>query len=159
MAHDGSPVLLHDVVLMAYPLLSGSRREAEKIGRFGIGLKTLNQFGDRLEVHCPPLPGFEIHGGRIRQVTDAAAIPGFWDPGTRETLFLLRLRDSRFDLDFFRELGRGVGCVVTRISSRTCGASRWWISLRAARSSPRSSPSLAGPRSSSPFPRATEASA
>jgi hypothetical protein len=102
MAHDGSPVLLHDVVLMAYPLLSGSRREAEKIGRFGIGLKTLNQFGDRLEVHCPPLPGFEIHGGRIRQVTDAAAIPGFWDPGARETLFLLRLRDSRFDLDFFR---------------------------------------------------------
>lgn len=107
MAHDGSPVLLHDVVLMAYPLLSGSRREAEKIGRFGIGLKTLNQFGDRLEVHCPPLPGFEIHGGRIRRVTDAEAIPGFWDPGTRETLFVLRLRDPRFDLDFFREWVEG----------------------------------------------------
>lgn len=107
MAHDGSPVLLHDVVLMAYPLLSGSRREAEKIGRFGIGLKTLNQFGDRLEVHCPPLPGFEIHGGRIRRVVDANAIPGFWDPGSRETLFVLRLRDSRFNLDFFRDWVEG----------------------------------------------------
>lgn len=102
MAHDGAPVLLHDVVLMAYPLLSGSRREAEKIGRFGIGLKTLNQFGDRLEVHCPPLPGFEIHGGRIQRVTDANGIPGFWDPASRETLFVLRLRDARFNLEFFR---------------------------------------------------------
>lgn len=103
MSHDGSPVLLHDVVLMAYPLLSGSRREAEKIGRFGIGLKTLNQFGDRLEVHCPPLPGFEIHAGRIRRVADAVAIPGFWDPQRRETLFVLRLRAPRFNLAFFRE--------------------------------------------------------
>ena len=80
IAHDGAPVYLHDVVSMAYPLLSGSRGDAEKIGRFGIGLKTLNQFGDRLEVHCPPLPGFEISGGHIRRVTDARGVPGFWDP-------------------------------------------------------------------------------
>ena len=38
--HNGDPVRLHDVVAMAYPLLSGSRRDAGKIGRFGIGLKT-----------------------------------------------------------------------------------------------------------------------
>lgn len=103
IAHDGAPVYLHDVVSMAYPLLSGSRKDAEKIGRFGIGLKTLNQFGDRLEVHCPPLPGFEIQGGHIRRVRDVVGIPGFWDPDARQTLFLLRLKDDRFDLAFFRE--------------------------------------------------------
>jgi hypothetical protein len=103
IAHDGDPVELDDVVSMAYPLLSGSRRDAEKIGRFGIGLKTLNQFGDRLEVHCPPLPGFEIEGGHIRRVPDAKQLPGFWDPSQRETLFVLRLKHERFNLSFFRD--------------------------------------------------------
>lgn len=102
IAHDGAPVYLHDVVSMAYPLLSGSRRDAEKIGRFGIGLKTLNQLGDRLEVHCPPLPGFEIRGGHIHRVADARDVPGFWDPEKRETLFVLRLKDERFDQAFLK---------------------------------------------------------
>lgn len=102
MAHDGAPVYLHDVVFLAYPLLSGSRKDADKIGRFGIGLKTLNQFGDRLEVHCPPLPGFEIYDGHIHRARDAAGVPGFWDPDARETLFVLRLKDDRFDEAFFR---------------------------------------------------------
>jgi len=103
IAHDGSPVYLHDVVSMAYPLLSGSRKSAEKIGRFGIGLKTLNQFGDRIEVHCPPLPGFEIQDGHIHRVKDISAMPGFWNPKAHETLFVLRLKDERFDLKFFRD--------------------------------------------------------
>jgi hypothetical protein len=103
IAHDGHPVELYDVVSMAIPLLSGSRSDAEKIGRFGIGLKTLNQFGDRLEVHCPPLPGFLIRGGHISRVPDAKALPGFWDPSKRETLFALQLKHARFDLAFFRE--------------------------------------------------------
>ena len=102
IAHDGAPVHIHDVVSMAYPMLSGSRRDANKIGRFGIGLKTLNQFGDRLEVHCPPLPGFEIRGGQIRRVTDARDVPGFWSSDSGQTLFILRLTDERFDADFFK---------------------------------------------------------
>ena len=103
ISHDGDPVELYDVVSMAIPLLSGSRSDAEKIGRFGIGLKTLNQFGDRLEVHCPPLPGFVIRGGHIQRVPDAKALSGFWDPNKRETLFALRLKHARFDLAFFRD--------------------------------------------------------
>jgi hypothetical protein len=67
-----------------------------------LGLKTLNQFGDRLEVHCPPLPGFEIQGGHIHRVTDAREVSGFWDPSSRETLFVLRLNDDRFDHAFFK---------------------------------------------------------
>jgi hypothetical protein len=103
IAHDGDPVELYDVVSMALPLLSGSRSDAEKIGRFGIGLKTLNQFGDRLGVHCPPLPGFVIRGGHIDRVPDAKALPGFWDPTKRETLFALHLKHPRFNLAFFRD--------------------------------------------------------
>ena len=103
IAHDGAPVHIHDVVSMAYPMVSGSRRDADKIGRFGIGLKTLNQFGDRLEVHCPPLPGFHIQNGRIRRVPDARDVPGFWSSDSGQTLFILRLKDERFDADFFKK--------------------------------------------------------
>jgi hypothetical protein len=102
VAHDGKPVEVDDVVRMAWPLLSGSREDSEKIGRFGIGLKTLNQLGERLQVHCPPLPGFEIRGGRIRRVSGVAALNSFWDPTSRETLFVLDLQEAQFDLAFFK---------------------------------------------------------
>jgi hypothetical protein len=100
IAHDGAPVAPHDIVFMAYPLLSGSRPDPERIGRFGIGLKTLNQLGDRLAVHCPPF-SFEIRGGRIRQIASARHLAGFWNPSQKETLFLLRLAEG-LDLPFFR---------------------------------------------------------
>ena len=103
IAHDGNPVQLIDVLRMAWPLLSGSRADPEKIGRFGIGLKTLNQLGASLAVHCPPLPGFEIQGGRISRVKGARAIRRFWDPKRRETLFVLRLHSRQFDFGFFRD--------------------------------------------------------
>jgi hypothetical protein len=103
IAHDGHPVELYDVVSMAYPLLSGSRADPDKIGRFGIGLKTLNQIGERLAVHCPPLPGFEITGGRIKVIRAARAIPGFWNPKIRETLFVLRIEEEGFGSAFFKE--------------------------------------------------------
>ena len=103
VAHDGNPVELIDVVRMAWPLLSGSREDPEKIGRFGIGLKTLNQLGDRLAVHCPPLPGFEIRSGRIKRIRSAAAIRGFWNPRQRETLFILHLQHEQFDFAFFKD--------------------------------------------------------
>ena len=103
IAHDGNPVEIGDVMRMALPLLSGSRADPDKIGRFGIGLKTLNQLGDRLAVHCPPVPGFEIRGGRIsRLARTAAPIRGFWDPSQRETLFVLRLEREEFDWAFFQ---------------------------------------------------------
>jgi hypothetical protein len=103
VAHDGNPVEIVDVMRMAIPLLSGSRSDPEKIGRFGIGLKTLNQLGDRLAVHCPPVPGFEIKEGRIKRIRTPAAIRNFWDPKARETLFVLQLGRHQFDLSFFEE--------------------------------------------------------
>lgn len=103
IAHDGNPVELVDVVRMAWPLLSGSRDDPEKIGRFGIGLKTLNQLGEPLEVHCPPVPGFAIQGGRVSRVRAAKPIRGFWNSGQRETLFVLRLQRKEFEFPFFKE--------------------------------------------------------
>lgn len=105
VAHDGDPVEIIDVMRMALPLLSGSREDPDKIGRFGIGLKTLKQLGDELAVHCPPVPGFEIHkGGRIRRIKrQPTAIRGFWTPSERETLFVLRLARDEFDWPFFRQ--------------------------------------------------------
>lgn len=103
IAHDGKPVEIVDVMRMALPLLSGSREDPDKIGRFGIGLKTLYQLGDRLAVHCPPVPGFEVHGGRVsRAKRPAAPIKAFWDPNARETLFVLRLERDEFDWPFFK---------------------------------------------------------
>lgn len=101
IAHDGDPVALHDVVFMAYPLLSGSRSDPNRIGRFGIGLKTLNQLGDKLAVHCPPF-SFEIRDGRVIRARPARRIKSFWDPDARETLFVLRLAEG-LDVGFFRE--------------------------------------------------------
>src|SRR5690348_14900227 len=54
IAHDGNPIGSVDAMRMALPLPSGSREAPDKIGRFGIGLKTLTQLGDRLAVHCQP---------------------------------------------------------------------------------------------------------
>lgn len=103
IAHDGQPIEIIDVMRMALPLLSGSREDPNKIGRFGIGLKTLNQLGDCLAVHCPPVPGFEIRRGRIsRTKRSAKPIKGFWDPGKRETLFILRLDRDEFGWGFFK---------------------------------------------------------
>ena len=103
VAHDGNPVEIIDVMRMAIPLLSGSRDDSTRIGRFGIGLKTLNQLGDRLAVHCPPVPGFEINGGRIKRIKTPVAIRNFWNPKSRETLFVLHLRRDQFDFRFFED--------------------------------------------------------
>ncbi len=106
IAHDGNPVELRDVLRISLPLVSGSRTDAEKIGQFGVGLKTLKQLGRELQVHCRPLPGFAIEDGRIKSVSAAKPIPGFWNANARETLFILTLKDKadeEFDLDFFEE--------------------------------------------------------
>jgi len=102
VAHDGKPVELRDVLRMSLPLISGSREDAEKIGQFGVGLKTLKQLGRELQVHCRPLPSFSIEDGRIKPVSAAQPISGFWNADARETLFVLSLKDKDFDLAFFK---------------------------------------------------------
>ena len=52
--HDGSPVMLRDVLGLAVPWLSTKGNRADTNGRFGIGLMTLRSLSDTLEVHCHP---------------------------------------------------------------------------------------------------------
>ena len=107
IAHDGDPVELRDVLRMSLPLISGSRQDAEKIGQFGVGLKTLKQLGHQLQVHCRPLPSFAIEDGRIKPFAAGKPIQGFWNAEARETLFVLALKEKEsdqeraFDLAFF----------------------------------------------------------
>ncbi|MFN8151447.1 MAG: ATP-binding protein [Solirubrobacterales bacterium] len=103
VAHDGKPVDLRDVYLTAYALASGSRDDPEKIGRFGIGLKTLTQISEGMSVHCPPFDGVAISGGRIRSAPAPAPIRGFWSPEEHQTMFVLRLKPDAPDKKFFRQ--------------------------------------------------------
>lgn len=48
--HDGAGLTLHDVWALAIPWLSLKTSEEEKLGRFGIGLKTLHSLSSVLEV-------------------------------------------------------------------------------------------------------------
>jgi hypothetical protein len=100
IAHDGSPVVLEDVLRMAVPLVSGSRGDSGKIGQFGVGLRTLRRFGRRMEVHCRPLPSFAIKDGQIHTAKSESPIKGFWNADARETLFVLQLEDKSVTLDF-----------------------------------------------------------
>lgn len=50
-AHNGEELTLHDVWALAIPWLSLKVADEHKLGRFGIGLKTLHSFSEILDVH------------------------------------------------------------------------------------------------------------
>jgi hypothetical protein len=50
-SHNGAALTLHDVWALAIPWLSLKAADDEKLGRFGIGLKTLHSLSDVLEVY------------------------------------------------------------------------------------------------------------
>lgn len=50
-SHDGAALTLHDVWALAIPWLSLKAADEEKLGRFGIGLKTLHSLSNVLEVY------------------------------------------------------------------------------------------------------------
>ena len=54
VTHNGSPVRLRHVLSLATPWLSTKAGEVAAIGRFGIGLSTLQSLSTTLEVHCAP---------------------------------------------------------------------------------------------------------
>ncbi|HEY0015550.1 MAG TPA: hypothetical protein VGC13_04500 [Longimicrobium sp.] len=54
VTHDGRPVNLRDVLALATPWLTTKRNEATAIGRFGIGLMTLQALSPALEVYSGP---------------------------------------------------------------------------------------------------------
>lgn len=106
VAHNGSRVLLRHVVAMSFAFLTTKTEETTSKGRFGIGLKTLARLGSNLEVHCAPYH-FVVRGHGPRSTGPAAAIPGFYDPKSGETLFRMSLR-SGFDEDEFRLWFKGL---------------------------------------------------
>ena len=89
-AHDGSPVSLPNVIALTLAFLSTKRQDSRAMGRFGIGLKTLNQIGGPLQVHSPPYH-FEIDRGTIGRSARATALKGLYDRSDNRTLLRLRL--------------------------------------------------------------------
>lgn len=50
-AHNGTGLTLHDVLALAVPWLSLKVAESDQLGRYGIGLSTLQSLSDTLEAH------------------------------------------------------------------------------------------------------------
>jgi hypothetical protein len=89
-AHDGIRVDVGDVLPMALPFLTTKTADAEATGRFGIGLKTLDRLGNRLEVHSRPYH-FAAESNDLHLVKAWPAVPGLSDPDAEQTLVCLRL--------------------------------------------------------------------
>jgi|GEM_PF-5567666 len=98
--HDGKWVEAADVIAMTLAFLSLKRDDAGAKGRFGIGLKTLNQIGSRLAVHSPPYH-FEINKGNLRRIEPYDAIGGLYEGTEGETLLCVSL-DGEYGLDDVR---------------------------------------------------------
>lgn len=92
VVHDGTRrVTLLDVVGMSSPGFSNKTQDSDSIGRFGIGFKIVHSFCDEVEVHDGDYH-FVAHGTRLRSVPPEPAVPGFYDPSGKSTLFRLRLK-------------------------------------------------------------------
>ena len=78
--HNGLPVHLKDVHGLATPWLSTKADEESTIGRFGIGLSTLQALSATLEVYCFP---YHVRVGdpTIAPVEPADMPPRFCEPG------------------------------------------------------------------------------
>ena len=78
--HNGTPVRLEHVMSLATPWLSTKADDSDAIGRFGVGLTTLQSLSTTLEVHCPPYH-FRI-GDPTVAPTEAPDLPSwFCEPG------------------------------------------------------------------------------
>ena len=99
-AHDGGPVELPDVIAMTLAFLSSKRGDAKSKGRFGIGLKTLNQLGSSLKVHCPPYH-FEIRRGTLSTISPADSVKSVYESENAQTLISISL-DGEFTVEDIR---------------------------------------------------------
>ncbi len=54
IAHNGCPVRLRDVHALATPWITTKRHDSKAIGRFGIGLMTLQALSDTFDLHSGP---------------------------------------------------------------------------------------------------------
>jgi hypothetical protein len=101
--HDGRPVMIAHVIAMTLAFLSLKRDDPRSKGRFGIGLKTLNQIGSTLSVHCPPYH-FAVERGRLQPIEPAS---GLFDPSRDETLLAVSL-DGEYSADDVLEWIRAI---------------------------------------------------
>lgn len=104
--HDGKPIVVADVIAMTLAFLSLKRNDPRSKGRFGIGLKTLNQVGSKLSVHCPPYH-FAVERGTLQPIEPAPAIRGLFDPSRDETLLAVSL-DGEYGADDVLEWIRAI---------------------------------------------------
>ena len=79
VSHDGSPVRLLHVLGLATPWLTTKADDAAAIGRFGVGLSTLQSLSTALEVHCPP---YHVRIGEptLMPIESADLPPAFSEP-------------------------------------------------------------------------------
>ncbi len=129
-SHNGAALTLHDVWALAIPWLSLKVADEAKLGRFGIGLKTLHSLSDVLDVHqghfhvrfssntIQPLDG-HIGWPRVDSSWTTFAIPftraaistndvekwlKYWDDAG--LVFLRHLRSVRLDDEAGNEIAR-----------------------------------------------------
>jgi hypothetical protein len=103
--HDGNRVKATTVVAMTSAYLSLKEGNARQIGKFGIGLKTLQRLGSELQVHCPPYH-WAVVDGDAQRMEAAEPIPDLYEPDAGHTLMVLKLHGGvdKDDLyEWFRE--------------------------------------------------------
>ena len=88
--HNGKKIEVAHVIAMTLAFLSMKREDAKAKGRFGIGLKTLNQIGAKLSVHCPPYH-FSIEKGSLQAIDAPPSIKGLYDSSGSDTLLVVAL--------------------------------------------------------------------
>lgn len=88
--HNGQGVEVADVIAMTLAFLSRKRQDSRSKGRFGIGLKTLNQVGSRLSVHCAPYH-FAVEKGMLSIIRPHPAIRCLYEPRDKQTLLSIEL--------------------------------------------------------------------
>ena len=80
VSHNGNPVRLDHVLGLATPWLSTKTGDASAIGRFGVGLTTLQSLSPTLEVHCAPYH-VRIGDPSVAPLDPPALPPGFGETG------------------------------------------------------------------------------
>jgi hypothetical protein len=99
--HDGNRVRATTVIAMTSAYLSLKEGNARQIGKFGIGLKTLQRLGLELEVHCPPYH-WAVVDGDAQRIEPADAISDLYSPEAGQTLMVLKLRSGVDRDDLYR---------------------------------------------------------
>lgn len=94
IAHNGRPVRLRDVHALATPWVTTKRHDSKALGRFGIGLMTLQALSNTLELHSGP---YDVSfGDPIVTAIETISIPhGFANIG--DTVFRVPLVSSTLD--------------------------------------------------------------